>query len=60
MTPDAKWTGWAPDAVLVLIVVQLSPMGGHLFLGRAALCAGLGFRRRCKRRERGGADVRQW
>ncbi|MGW4566311.1 DUF2218 domain-containing protein [Streptomyces sp. NPDC004561] len=54
---DAKWTGWAANAVLVLILVKLLFMGGHLFLGRAALRAGIVSRHRRKRRERTGAHA---
>lgn len=54
---SAKWTGWAANAVLVLILVKLLLVGGHLFLGRAALRRGIVSRHRRKHRERAGADA---
>ncbi|MFG2950961.1 DUF2218 domain-containing protein [Streptomyces adustus] len=43
---DARWTGWAADAVLALVLVKLLFLGGHLLLGRAALRHGIVFRHR--------------
>lgn len=54
---DAKWTGWAADAVLVLILVKLLFLAGHLFLGRAALRRGIVSRHGRRHRERAGADA---
>ncbi|MGW4511312.1 DUF2218 domain-containing protein [Streptomyces sp. NPDC004393] len=54
---DAKWTGWAANAVLVLILVKLLFLGSHLFLGRAALRRGIVSRHRSKHRERAAADA---
>jgi hypothetical protein len=53
----AKWTGWAADTVMLLILVKLLFMGGHLLLGRAALRRGIASRHRRKHRERAGADA---
>lgn len=51
------WTGWAANAVLVLIVVKLLFTGGHLFLGRAALRRGITLRHGRKQGARPGADT---
>ncbi|MBF9066448.1 DUF2218 domain-containing protein [Streptacidiphilus fuscans] len=53
----AAWTGWAANAVLVLIVVKLLFMGGHLFLGRAALRRGITLRHGRKQEAPPGADA---
>ncbi|SEM20907.1 DUF2218 domain-containing protein [Streptacidiphilus jiangxiensis] len=53
----AAWTGWAANAVLVLILMKLLFMGGHLFLGRAALRRGIRLRHGRKQRARSGADA---
>ena len=55
---DAKWTGWAVNAVLVLVLVQLVFLGGHLLLGRVGPRRGLVFRHHKKHHERVGADAR--
>jgi hypothetical protein len=53
----AAWTGWAANAVLVLVLVKLLFMGGHVFLGRAALRRGARLRHRRKHGEQSGADA---
>ncbi|MFF6996095.1 DUF2218 domain-containing protein [Streptomyces sp. NPDC008313] len=54
---DAKWTGWAVNAVLALVLVKLVLLGSHFFLGRAALRRGVVFRHRRKAHEQTGADA---
>ncbi|MFB7330826.1 DUF2218 domain-containing protein [Streptomyces adustus] len=54
---DARWTGWAADAVLALVLVKLLFLGSHLALGRAELRHGIVFRHRRKRRERADAGA---
>jgi hypothetical protein len=47
----AAWTGWAANAVLLLILVKLLFMGGHVLLGRTALRRGIALRHRRQHRE---------
>jgi hypothetical protein len=44
----ASWTGWAANAVLVLVLLKLLFVGGHLFVGRAALRRGIASAHRRK------------
>jgi hypothetical protein len=52
----AAWTGWAANAVLALIAAKLLFMGGHVFLGRAALRRGA-MLRHARRHEQAHTDA---